>query len=442
MKKKIFSLAMAAVMAVSLVACGGGNNNNSASNSIPSTSTSSKSEAPTDNGGEGEVLEFYHGYYHAESEWPAAKVMRDIYDEFAAAHADGPVKFVPTAVENGAEIAQSMIAGGSFPNIIDYAGSDVPLAAISGGLVLDLKPYIDANGLKDAVGINYTQNDVDGKIYSVHDQLLTMGMWYNKDVLESAGMTVDDIATWDGFASVIDKVSGDNYAYIGGQSSVRFLLAKLASAGATDIIGAELSAESVSSDVFATAFKEVAAMDQKNGSDHTVNDVGQLMAEFNANGKVAMLQNGVWNASGIDDAIIDSIFPCNLPGDVSINQAGGGITIASGMSEAQEALALEFLAYMVSPEVQAKIFTGVQANPCNTTVDLEALAASSGDPKVAKLAEACAKANSAKTISTNVKWGGDTTGAIINAFMEASASGADINAIYEKLVAEITALVG
>ena len=30
-----------------------------------------------------DVLEFYHGYYQDESEWAAAQVMRDIYDEFA-----------------------------------------------------------------------------------------------------------------------------------------------------------------------------------------------------------------------------------------------------------------------------------------------------------------------------------------------------------------------
>ena len=35
-------------------------------------------------------------------------------------------------------------------------------------------------------------------------------------------------------------------------------------------------------------------------------------------------------------------------------------------------LALEFIKYMTSAEVQEKIFTGVQANPCNTTVDLNA----------------------------------------------------------------------
>ena len=50
------------------------------------------------------VLEFYHGYYHEESEWPAAKVMRDIYEEFAKSHADGKVKFKPIAVENRDDI--------------------------------------------------------------------------------------------------------------------------------------------------------------------------------------------------------------------------------------------------------------------------------------------------------------------------------------------------
>ena len=42
-----------------------------------------------------DVLEFYHGYYQDESEWAAAQVMRDIYDEFAKEHADGSVTFKP-----------------------------------------------------------------------------------------------------------------------------------------------------------------------------------------------------------------------------------------------------------------------------------------------------------------------------------------------------------
>ena len=64
---------------------------------------------------------------------------------------------------------------------------------------------------------------------------------------------------------------------------------------------------------------------------------------------------------------------------------------------------------MTSEEVQSKIFTGVQANPCNTTVDLNKLAEESGDAITMKLAEACAQVNDAETIVKDMKydWGAD-----------------------------------
>ena len=65
-------------------------------------------------------------------------------------------------------IVSAEVAGGNFPDMVD-CGLPLSLAAISQGLVLDLKPYIDENNLQDAVGLNYTQNDVDGHIYTVHD---------------------------------------------------------------------------------------------------------------------------------------------------------------------------------------------------------------------------------------------------------------------------------
>ncbi len=33
------------------------------------------------------------------------------------------------------------------------------------------------------------------------------------------------------------------------------------------------------------------------------------MAEFNTNGKLGVLFNGVWNASGIDESLVDAIEP-------------------------------------------------------------------------------------------------------------------------------------
>ena len=68
-----------------------------------------------------------------------------------------------------------------------------------------MKPYIDENNLKDAVGLNYTQNDIDGHIYSVHDQMESRGMWYNQEILDQAGVTLEDLSTWDGYEAAMEK---------------------------------------------------------------------------------------------------------------------------------------------------------------------------------------------------------------------------------------------
>ena len=114
------------------------------------------------------------------------------------------------------------------------------------------------------------------------------------------------------------------------------------------------------------------------------------------------------------------------------------------MSEEKTELALEFIKYMTSKEVQEKIFTEVQANPCNTTVDLNALAETSGDTATQKLAEACAQVNSADTIVIDMKytWGSDVDKAIVNALMECAVSGTDIDARFESLQIELLALIG
>lgn len=395
---------------------------------------------------EEEVLEFYHGYYHDESEWPAAKVMRDLYDEFAAAHADGDVTFKPIAVENRDEIVSAQVAGGSFPDLVD-CGTAVPQAAISQELVLDLKPYIDENNLQDAVGLNYTQNDIDGKIYSVHDQIESRGIWYNAKLLEAAGVAAEDLATWDGFTKAMESIRGlddGSYGYIAGQGSMFMMNAILASTEeGKAILEAEFTPETVESPVFAGAFKTVAALDQANGSEHTTEDNGNMMDDFNKNGKAGVLFNGVWNASGIGEDLADVIEPAVFPGNVAIATAGAGLTVSSGMSEAKTQLALEFIEYMTSEEVQSKIFTGVQANPCNTTVDLNKLAEESGDAITMKLAEACAQVNDAETIVKDMKydWGADVGTAIINALMECAVSDADIDARFEQLQKELIALV-
>ena len=394
------------------------------------------------------VLEFYHGYYQDKSEWAAAQVMRDIYDEFAKEHSDGTVTFKPIPVENRDDIVSAKVAGGSFPDMVDVGGAGVPQAAISQNLVYDLKPYIDENKLQDAVGLNYTQHDVDGHIYSVHDQIESRGLWYNASIFERAGVSADALKDWNSFGDAMTKIASLNdgtYGYIGGQGSSYIVNSIMASTkSGKKMLESELTEETINSDEFANAFKTAAKMDQKNGSDHTTDDNGNLMAEFNTNGKVGVLFNGVWNASGIDASLVDSIEPSLFPGNIAIASAGGGLAISNKMSDEKTKLALEFIKYMTSKDVQEKIFTEVQANPCNTTLDLNSLAKNSGDAATAKLAEACSQVNKADTvvIDMNYTWGSDVDKAIINALMECAVSGTDVDARFESLKKELLALIG
>ncbi len=432
MKKKLVSVLLATSVATAMLAgCGG--------------SGSEKKEASSE---KDHVLEFYHGYFQDESEWAAAQVMRDIYDEFASEHADGNVTFKPIAVENRDDIVSNQVAGGSFPDIVDVGGGGVPQAAIEQGLVYDLKPFIDENNLQAAVGLNYTQHDVDGHIYAVHDQIESRGIWYNASVLEKAGTSAEALADWDGFEKTMEQINalGDGtYGYIAGQGSSVMLNAMLASTeNGKKMLESPLTEDTINSKEFAEAFMKTAALDQANGSAHTTDDNGNLMAEFNVNGEVGVLFNGVWNASGIDESLTDVIEPALFPGNVAVASAGGGLAVADGMSEEKTELALEFIEYMTSPEVQEKIFTEVQAHPCNTTLDLNALAEESGKPATIKLAKACSQINDAEivVIDKNYTWGADVNSSIINALLECAVSGTDIDARFEQLQKELLAIIG
>ena len=88
------------------------------------------------------------------------------------------------------------------------------------------------------------------------------------------------------------------------------------------------------------------------------------------------------------------------------------------MSDAEKELALEFVKYMTSDEVQTKIFKEVGANPCTTTLDLNALAEGS-DEKTKLIANA-----------------------IGNKLIESTVSGTDVNAKFEELKSELIGLIG
>lgn len=426
MKNKLISILVTAVIATTLmVGCG------------TSKATDSKVE------GKG-TLEFYHGYFHEESEWPVAKVMRDIYDDFAKQNEGGDITFKPIAVENNLDIMNNKVAGGNFPDMIDLSGNAVSLAAITQGLVYDMKPYIDSEKLEKSVGINYTQNNVDGAIYTVHDQLLTLGLWYNEDILTKAKAdSPDKWQTWDDFGTAMAMVRDGSedgiYAYGSGEGSIRAFNAYLGQVK-PELLNAQLSKEVIESKEFSDAFKIIANIDQKNGSANASDSANDFSADFIAE-KSGLFFNGVWAAGGFTGK--ENIKPAIFPGSVALSSAGGGLTISNQMDEAKIDLALEFVKYMTSEEVQKKIFLEVGANPCNENLDINELAKEKNDPNAILLADACTQANDAKTVvkTIDAAWGGDIQSAIGSKLIECSVGGTDVDAKLAELKSELAGLI-
>ena len=127
MKKKIVSMFIALAMTTGVLAGCGGTTTQKPAEETPAPSSEVAAETPASESqeetpAEQEVLEFYHGYFHDEATWAPAAVMRDIYQQFADQHADGPVKFEPIALDGGSEqvlqIATNEVAGGGFPDIL------------------------------------------------------------------------------------------------------------------------------------------------------------------------------------------------------------------------------------------------------------------------------------------------------------------------------------
>lgn len=343
-----------------------------------------------------EVLEFYHGYHHSEDEWPVAKTMRDLYDKFAEEHKDSGVEFKPTPVNGDLkDIMNNKVASGEFPDVIDLAGNAVSLAAIEQKLVLDLKPYIDSNKLEKNVGLNYKQNQKDGV-----------------------------------------------YAFGAGEPSIRLFNTVL---GTTEngrkLLDKPLTKEGIESKEFADALKMVMKEIQANGSKNAGGDANAYSKDFQE-GKSAVFFNGVW-ASG-EMSKNPSLAPGIYPAGVAISSSGGGITISSKMSEAKQKLALEFLKYMTSDDVQKVIFEKVGANPSNENVNVKELSEKSSEATTKILGQAITQVKNAKAVVPTVSdvWGGDVHTAIINALTESAAENVDVDQKVKSTQDVLKSLIG
>ena len=389
MKKKLISLLLCVTMVASM-AIGCGSKEEPAAETPAATE---EAEAPAEEAGELPTITFTHGYYHDESEWPAAAEMRAIYQEFADAHAD-EFNFVAVADESGAEgiynTALNDLGAGSFYDIADFGGWNITPVAAAAGAIVDLKPYLDEDAaFKAGVGVCYDQNLTDGAIYSVREQIEGVGFWYNEALFAEAGAKVpSEWSTWADFDAAVDALVAAGITPFG-----------LNAGWPTNILLAGYSQRSEASRAFYLDGATVESFDDetfKASMEFMQKNVLQKIdaanfgpggdsdeayrSEFFA-GNTAMLFNGVWDAGGSvgceagAENIKPAVFPTDEAGKTAALLSGGcGFVIGSHLDEAQLAAAIEFVKYMTSPEIAARIIEkGIGMAP-STEVDYDALA--------------------------------------------------------------------
>lgn len=408
MKKKLLSLLLCTAMASSMViGCGG---------------TEEKAETPVKDIAEEQQVDeelptitFVHGYYHEESEWAAAAEMRAIYQEFADAHKD-EFNFVVVADESGAEgiynTALNDLGAGNFYDIADFGGWDITPVASASGAILDLKPYLDEDdAFKAGVGVCYEQNlTEDGAIYSVREQIEGVGFWYNEALFTKAGAKIPaEWETWADFNDAVDKLVAAGITPFG-----------LNAGWPSNILLAGYSQRSEESRAFYSNGKTVESFDNETFKDSLGFMQKNVLQKIDAAnfgpggdddeayrtaffaGEAAMLFNGVWDAGGSVDCeagaenIKPAVFPTDEPGKKAALLSGGcGYVVSSNLDEAQTEAAIEFIKYMTSPEIAARIIEkGIGMAP-STEVDYDALADTVTTDDAKLLVEACRLCQSA-----------------------------------------------
>lgn len=137
---------------------------------------------------------------------------QQIIDAFEAEHPNINVEPQVVPWGNYWEKLQTAVAGGDAYDVFWMNGPNFPVYA-SKGVLMDIQPMIDADKLDMSV---YPQALVDlysyeGKSYGLPKDFDTIGLFYNKDLFDAAGVAYPTADwTWDDFSKAAKELTRDD----------------------------------------------------------------------------------------------------------------------------------------------------------------------------------------------------------------------------------------
>jgi multiple sugar transport system substrate-binding protein len=210
MKKQWATLGLTVLLAMTSAACGSGATKSDTPSAAPS---SNAQETPkgiaTSIDGKQVDIEFWHAMTGAQEQ-----ALKKITDDFMAKNPNVKVKLVAQGGYN--DLQQKLTAAAKAKNTPTMAQTyeNWNTEYIDNGIAADLTPYINdpkygwtKDELNDIAQVYRDDNQWDGKYYSLPFNKSTNVLFYNKTLLDQAGLKVP--TTWDELKDAAKKLTQD-----------------------------------------------------------------------------------------------------------------------------------------------------------------------------------------------------------------------------------------
>ncbi|CAN5583415.1 extracellular solute-binding protein [soil metagenome] len=312
-----------------------------------------------------------------------------LVDGFMAEHPNVTIELQQTPFSDYVKSIKLVMASDSPPDIAQY-NPGAMRALIPGGLILDLDPWREAYGWDDTfpqASLQVLSSDAEattygtGGLYAVPGALSVLGLYYNKDILGSAGVDMP-LASLDGLTDAMDAVASSGQRPISVAAleagSLHLWNAIMNGFGDTDayrdwVYGVpgstiETPAAAAATDILVDWIDRGFITEAANAV-----SFGDGMADFAA-GNSAFNVNGNWAASSFEAELGDKVGFALMPAEsTSSPTVASGASVAYSISSKSENpnVAAAFLDYLASESAAAIQFeTGFM--PVSTTAEVQA----------------------------------------------------------------------
>lgn len=304
---------------------------------------------------------------------------------------------------------RTALAGGAGPDIVGTPGPSFVYELAAAGQLLPLDDFVDTLGWdQNVVPWALSLGQVDGKLYSLPDELETLVLYYNKTLFEANGW--EPPTTIDEMTALAEKVAAaDIIPFSHANAEWRPANEWFVGEWLNHVAGPDKVYQALKGEISWDDPDFVTAMNILNDYQQNGYFMGGLELYYTttfdeyltafAKGEAAMNIEGTWRAQDLVDVYFtednggnewDWVPMPSSTGD-AIFDIGMGQTWSINKNAANPQAAAEFLTYMYSPATQATLIQKCGKAPA--PVKLEADALDSIDPRIASIFAAFSEAN-------------------------------------------------